>query len=62
MFWNSAVLVVPIIAGQTLVAALAAYAFGKLNFRGRKRLFLVYLSDDAHAVSSHASAELYHGG
>ena len=43
MFWNSAYMVVPIIAGQTLVAALAAYAFGKLNFRGRETDFLVYL-------------------
>lgn len=43
MFWNSVGLVVPIIAGQTAVAALAAYAFGKLRFRGRDRLFLVYV-------------------
>ncbi|MGG6311421.1 carbohydrate ABC transporter permease [Paenibacillus macerans] len=43
MFWNSVGLVVPIIAGQTAVAALAAYAFAKLNFRGRDALFLVYL-------------------
>lgn len=27
MFWNSVFMVVPIIAGQTLVASLAAYAF-----------------------------------
>ncbi|WP_192894576.1 carbohydrate ABC transporter permease [Paenibacillus contaminans] len=43
MFWNSVGLVVPIIVGQTAVAALAAYAFAKLNFRGRDPLFLVYL-------------------
>ncbi|GGH19618.1 carbohydrate ABC transporter permease [Paenibacillus segetis] len=43
MFWRSVFLVVPIIAGQTLVAALAAYAFSKLQFRGREVLFLVYL-------------------
>ena len=43
MFWNSLFLVVPIIAGQTLVAALAAYAFSKLRFRGRELLFLVYV-------------------
>ncbi|REK75153.1 carbohydrate ABC transporter permease [Paenibacillus paeoniae] len=43
LFWNSAGLVVPIIIGQTVVAALAAYAFAKLNFRGRDSLFLVYL-------------------
>ncbi|WP_238656113.1 carbohydrate ABC transporter permease [Paenibacillus piscarius] len=43
MFWNSLFLVVPIIAGQTLVAALAAYAFSKLRFRGRELLFLIYV-------------------
>ncbi|WP_083685377.1 carbohydrate ABC transporter permease [Paenibacillus sp. FSL R7-0333] len=43
MFWNSVFLVVPIIAGQTLIAALAAYAFSKLRFRGREFLFLVYV-------------------
>ncbi|WP_405081512.1 carbohydrate ABC transporter permease [Paenibacillus chitinolyticus] len=43
MFWNSVFLVVPIIAGQTVVAALAAYAFSKLRFRGRETLFLVYV-------------------
>ncbi|WP_374016351.1 carbohydrate ABC transporter permease [Paenibacillus thiaminolyticus] len=43
MYWNSVLLVVPIIAGQALVASLAAYAFAKLRFRGRDKLFLVYL-------------------
>ncbi|MBW7458567.1 carbohydrate ABC transporter permease [Paenibacillus sepulcri] len=43
MFWNSAGMVVPIIAGQTVIASLAAYAFAKLRFKGRDKLFLVYL-------------------
>jgi len=43
MFWNSVRLVAPIIAGQTVVASLAAYAFAKLRFRGRDKLFLVYV-------------------
>lgn len=43
MFWNSVFLVVPIIAGQTAIAALAAYAFSKLRFRGREAIFLIYL-------------------
>lgn len=43
MFWNSVFLVIPIIAGQTLVSAFAAYAFSKLQFRGRDRWFLVYV-------------------
>ncbi|MEF2246641.1 carbohydrate ABC transporter permease [Paenibacillus sp. IITD108] len=43
MFWNSVLLVVPIIAGQVTVAALAAFAFGKLRFPGREPLFFLYL-------------------
>jgi len=43
MFWNSVSLVLPIIAGQTAVASLAAYAFAKLRFRGRDKWFLVYI-------------------
>ncbi|WP_036698412.1 carbohydrate ABC transporter permease [Paenibacillus taiwanensis] len=43
MFWNSVFLVVPIIAGQTVIAALAAYAFSKLKFRGRDIWFLIYV-------------------
>ncbi|RXZ83224.1 carbohydrate ABC transporter permease [Paenibacillaceae bacterium] len=43
MFWNSALMVAPIIAGQVLVAALAAYAFAKLRFWGREKLFVIYL-------------------
>lgn len=43
MFWNSAAMVAPIIIGQIAVASMAAYAFAKLRFRGRDRLFMVYL-------------------
>jgi multiple sugar transport system permease protein len=43
MFWNSVFMVMPIIVGQTLVAALAAYAFSKLKFRRRDSMFLVYV-------------------
>lgn len=43
MFWNSAALVVPIVVGQVIVASLAAYAFAKLHFFGRDKLFIVYL-------------------
>ncbi|UPK43214.1 carbohydrate ABC transporter permease [Paenibacillus pabuli] len=43
LFWNSVYMVVPIIVGQTIVATLAAFAFGKLRFRGREALFLIYL-------------------
>lgn len=43
MFWNSALLAVPIVAGQTIVAALAAYAFAKMRFPGRDALFFLYI-------------------
>ncbi|WP_209970329.1 carbohydrate ABC transporter permease [Paenibacillus eucommiae] len=43
LFWNSVLLVTPIIAGQLVVAALAAYAFSMLRFPGRDTHFLVYV-------------------
>lgn len=43
LFWNSVGYVMPIIIGQMVVAALAAYAFAKLNFCSRDSLFLLYL-------------------
>jgi ABC-type sugar transport system, permease component len=43
MFWNSVKLVLPIVLGQAAVASMAAYAFSRLNFRGRDTLFLVYI-------------------
>lgn len=43
MLWNSVFLVVPIIVGQLIVASLAAYAFAKLRFWGREKLFVFYL-------------------
>lgn len=44
MFWNSVIITVPIVAGQTIVASMAAYAFAKLRFRGRNQLFFIYLT------------------
>ncbi|MBD8497329.1 carbohydrate ABC transporter permease [Paenibacillus arenosi] len=43
LFWNSVFLIVPIIVGQSIVAALAAYAFSKLRFYGREMLFILYV-------------------
>ncbi|OXM15744.1 carbohydrate ABC transporter permease [Paenibacillus herberti] len=43
MFWNSVAMVVPIIAGQVFIASLAAYAFAKFRFRGRDKLFVIYI-------------------
>ncbi|MBT2762118.1 carbohydrate ABC transporter permease [Paenibacillus sp. ISL-20] len=43
MFWNSVSMVVPIVAGQTVVGSLAAYAFAQLRFSGRDKLFMLYL-------------------
>ncbi|MCM3628321.1 carbohydrate ABC transporter permease [Paenibacillus glycanilyticus] len=43
MFWNSVGLVGPIVVGQIVVGSLAAYAFAKLRFPGRDKLFFVYL-------------------
>lgn len=43
MFWRSVELVLPIIVGQTAVAAMAAFALSKLRFRGRDAIFLIFL-------------------
>ncbi|HWQ30808.1 MAG TPA: carbohydrate ABC transporter permease [Negativicutes bacterium] len=43
MFWNSVIIVLPIVAGQTIIAGMAAYAFAKLRFKGRDQLFFLYL-------------------
>lgn len=43
MFWNSVIIVVPIITGQIIVAAMAAYAFSRIGFKGRDKIFLVYI-------------------
>lgn len=43
MFWNSVKLVLPIVLGQILVSAPAAYAFTILKFRGKEVLFFLYI-------------------
>lgn len=42
-FWNSVILVVPIVIGQVAVAALAAYSFMRYRGRAREILFFVYI-------------------
>lgn len=43
MFWNSCIQVLPVLAGQLLVAVPAAWAFARYNFRGKKLLFTLYI-------------------
>lgn len=43
MFWNSVRIVLPIVFGQMAVASMAAYAFAKIRFRGREKLFYIYI-------------------
>ncbi|RRJ67782.1 carbohydrate ABC transporter permease [Paenibacillus oralis] len=43
MFWNSVLLVVPIVLGQVAVAAMAAFAFSQFSFLGRDSLFFLYI-------------------
>lgn len=43
-YWNSIKLSVIITALTLLTSTLAAYAFSKLRFRGREKLFLLYLA------------------
>lgn len=42
-FWNSVLITVPTVVGQLIVSSLAAFAFGKLKFPGRDKLFFAYM-------------------
>jgi multiple sugar transport system permease protein len=43
LYWNSIKIAVLITLGQVFTSSLAAYAFARLQFPGRDKLFLVYL-------------------
>lgn len=43
MFWNSVKIALCVILGQVIVASMAAYAFSKIEFPGRNKLFLIYI-------------------
>lgn len=43
MFWNSVLLIVPILLGQLVVSVLAAYAFERSRWRYKEAAFAVYL-------------------
>ena len=43
MFWNSCIQVFPIVIGQVLIGAPAAWAFARYRFRGKKILFSLYI-------------------
>lgn len=42
-FWNSVIAALPTVAGQVVVSSLAAFAFAKLKFPFRDKLFFVYI-------------------
>ncbi len=42
-FWNSVFLVVPIVAGQIFIGALAAYAFTRFRGRPAQLVFFAYI-------------------
>lgn len=44
MFWNSVKLVFPILIGQVLISTPAAWAFARFNFKGKKLLFVLYIT------------------
>jgi len=43
MFWNSCAQVFPLVLGQVLIGAPAAWAFARYEFRFKKALFLLYI-------------------
>lgn len=42
-FWNSVIVTFPTVIGQVVVSSLAAFAFAKLKFPCRDKLFFVYI-------------------
>ncbi len=42
-FWNSVIITIPTVVGQTIVSSLAAFAFAKLKFPFRDKLFFAYI-------------------
>ncbi|MGN0502747.1 MAG: carbohydrate ABC transporter permease [Ruminococcus sp.] len=42
-FWNSVIIALPTVSGQVVVSSLAAFAFAKLKFPFRDKLFFVYI-------------------
>jgi ABC-type sugar transport system, permease component len=44
MFWNSCNQVIPILAGQLLIAVPAAWAFARFDFRFKKIIFTLYIA------------------
>ena len=44
MFWNSIILVLPIVLGQAVVGTLAAWGFSHFRFPGREGLFMGYIA------------------
>lgn len=43
MFWNSVKITIPIVVGQMIVSAMAAYAFTVLKFKGKEWIFFLYI-------------------
>ncbi|HHX12411.1 MAG TPA: carbohydrate ABC transporter permease, partial [Clostridiales bacterium] len=43
LFWNSVILIIPILLGQCLIAPLTAYAFEGMRWKGKEVIFFIYL-------------------
>lgn len=42
-YWNSLKITLPIVAGQTVLGTAAAYGFSKFEFKGRDKLFTMFI-------------------
>ena len=65
MFWNSVLLVAPVLLGQVVLAPLAAYGLERIRWRYKEAIFFTrYLRVDrhAHAHPAAAGAQLHCGG
>ena len=61
-FWNSVILVGPIVLFQLIVASLASYGFARYSGKLRSLVFFFLCDIDADAVSGNAGTQLSGGG
>lgn len=43
MFWNSVILLVPVLIGQVILAPMAAYAFENIQWKGKEAIYFMYI-------------------
>ena len=61
MFWNSVLLVAPVLIGQCVLAPLAAFGIENLRWKYKEAIYFTYIIVHAHAHPDLAGAQLHRG-